>query len=351
MSRSEDLFSKIESDGEAAIDELIAARKSEELFLDFKRSSDNGAKLLISDNDRNNLAKAISGFGNSEGGVIVWGVDCSRDKTGADVARFKVPITDVTRYASWLEGVVSGCTVPPHQGVRSIPIPSVSSPDGFVATLIPKSNQAPHQVVGRLQYYIRAGSDFIPTPHAVLAGMFGRVPLPHVFHNYNGGNATVEGNIVSCSIGILIRNEGPGIANDLFVNLIIISRPGECCEISFERTDQTNWGGALSFGCHMSLISKPDFRLPPEALVQPVIIHLSATPPFNEAIHIEGMVGAGTSPPYRFRLYQSPENLSEIYAKFISKYREGTVTDDDGSGVALYVFGIEEDMQGENRDR
>ena len=34
-----------------------------------------------------NLSKAISGFGNSEGGVLVWGVDCSRDLEDGDVAK------------------------------------------------------------------------------------------------------------------------------------------------------------------------------------------------------------------------------------------------------------------------
>ena len=87
MSRAIDLFSRIEQGGQAAILELIATRKSEELFLDFKRSADNGAAARLHDNDRNNLAKAISGFGNSEGGIVVWGVDCAR----AGQARRRVP--------------------------------------------------------------------------------------------------------------------------------------------------------------------------------------------------------------------------------------------------------------------
>jgi hypothetical protein len=68
----------------------------------------------LSNTDRNNLAKAISGFGNSAGGIVVWGVDCSRDSDGADVARLKVPIVDPQRFASWLNAAVSGCTIPPH---------------------------------------------------------------------------------------------------------------------------------------------------------------------------------------------------------------------------------------------
>ena len=43
MNRAEDLFEKLTAQGEAAIDELISARKAEELFLDFKRLTVNSA--------------------------------------------------------------------------------------------------------------------------------------------------------------------------------------------------------------------------------------------------------------------------------------------------------------------
>lgn len=201
MGRAEDIFNRMVLESDKAIDDFIAARESEDLFLDFKRSSDNGAGTRLSDGDRNNLAKAISGFGNSEGGVLVWGVDCSRDVDGSDVARCKSPIQNVSRYRSWLEGAVSGCTIPPHSGVRSQPISLDGQGNGFVVTLIPKSNCAPHQVVGKLQYYIRAGSDFVPAPHQVLAGMFGRRPQPTVFAMFTVVPPTVMEGRINCQIG------------------------------------------------------------------------------------------------------------------------------------------------------
>jgi hypothetical protein len=43
MGRAEDLFRRLSEQGEQAIEGLIEDRQSEELFLDFKRSADNGA--------------------------------------------------------------------------------------------------------------------------------------------------------------------------------------------------------------------------------------------------------------------------------------------------------------------
>jgi hypothetical protein len=89
MNRAADLFAMLTAKGEAAIDELIVSRKAEELFLDFKRSGDNGAGVRLHESDSKNFSKAISGFGNSEGGVVVWGVDCFSGKDGSDVASNK----------------------------------------------------------------------------------------------------------------------------------------------------------------------------------------------------------------------------------------------------------------------
>ena len=86
MSRAEDIFEKLIYFGEDAIDEFIMSRQTEELFLDFKQAVSDGKSMRsLHPNDRRNLGKAISAFGNSEGGVLVWGVECSRDLELGDV--------------------------------------------------------------------------------------------------------------------------------------------------------------------------------------------------------------------------------------------------------------------------
>src|SRR5215469_7521481 len=103
MGRAEDLFDRLKERGEAEIDQLIQDRHSEELFLDFKRSADGGSGRRFHDDDRRNLARAISGFANSEGGIIIWGVDC-RDQGSGDLPGEKIGIQNPRRFVSWLEG-------------------------------------------------------------------------------------------------------------------------------------------------------------------------------------------------------------------------------------------------------
>ena len=137
--RAKELFDRLVSKGVSAIDEFISEAASEELFLDFKRSANNGEGSRIHENDRKNLAKAVSGFGNSEGGTIVWGVECSPTNPKGDVASEKKPIRNPARFKSWLEGVVSGLTVPTHRGIIHHVIQG-SDDTGYVVTLVPLSN-------------------------------------------------------------------------------------------------------------------------------------------------------------------------------------------------------------------
>ena len=326
--RAKDLFERIVHEGIDAIHAFIETRKSEELFLDFKRSSDNGSGTKLSANDRNNLSKAISGFGNSEGGVIVWGMDCSDLGDGSDVASAEVPIVNPTRFCSWLENAVSGCTIPPHSGVENHSIQKTDS-DGFVITYIPKSIHSPHQMLPKQQYYIRAGSSFVPTPHDVLAGMFGKRPQPHVFHNYLLSMAEVEGEALKVSVGIAARNEGPGIASDVYVTSMIYESPNDTSEIRFEPTDNTNWTGIWAFERKISLISNSNYRLPPGVEVQPLVIHISLVPPFDGDLKIGGTVGSSRSPIFSFQIGNSRENIERLYNEYMVKHNDGTLTKED----------------------
>jgi hypothetical protein len=294
MSRAQDIFDRIINEGMAAITGFIDDRKAEELFLDFKRASNDGKDKKLTENDRKNLAKAISGFGNSEGGVIVWGIDCSLNQDGADVAKALVAIENPERFTSLLQGAISGCTIPPHSGVRNEFV-KMSDNKGFVVTLIPKSDATPHQSVVSKHYHIRVGSDFVPTLHDVLAGMFGRRPQPHVFHNFILAIPSMRDNCLEIAIGLMVHNEGPGIASDIFAICRNESVPGGKCDVNIEVPDKINWSGNYGFNGQVSLISVPGYRLPPGSGAQPMIIKLKLEPPFDNELRIFGRVGAGES--------------------------------------------------------
>lgn len=340
MDRSEKLYRDLISAGSARVEEYVQGRYSEELFLDYKRSSDNGSEKRLSTTDRTNLAKAISGFGNSEGGIIIWGVDCAPDKTGADLPSESVPISDASRFVSWLESAISGCTIPAHSKVQNTALLIGNGPSGYVVTHIPKSYEAPHQTIGKLQYLMRAGSSFIPVPHMILAGMFGRPYPPHVFHNYLTTPAKISGDEISFDIGLLIHNKGPGIAQDLHATIQCWEFPGEPCQFALEVADERNWSGNFAFGRFWSFISSPSFRIPPEGQSMPFTFTVFIRGPINSGIRIKGIAGSGTSLPHRFELVCEHSTLERLYQEIVKRNKNGEAVGELLNNFPVNVLGI-----------
>ena len=331
MGRAEDIFERIKTHGITAMDGFLADRQVEELYLDFKRSADSGNGPHLNQNDRKNFAKAISGFGNSEGGVLVWGVDASVDVDGADCARAQSPITNVRRFESWLQGAVSGCTIPPHPAVEHYAI-DAGSGNGFVISLIRKSQLVPHQCVTDYKYYMRAGSSFSPTPHSLIMGMMGRRPQPWVFHNYvitagrvvnlpptGSGQELPPG--IHFGLDLLLANKGAGIARDLFSN-VKLTTPGANCQHWFKPSDD-NWIRQRTLiGQFHNVVSKDGFKLAPESLAYSAGVELVLVPPFSQQLWIELSCGCDGSPTDMVILGKSAAEVQRLYEEHLASSKD-----------------------------
>ncbi|MBK9618694.1 MAG: ATP-binding protein [Candidatus Obscuribacter sp.] len=81
MDAATKIYEGILADGEPGLQRMKLNREPESNLLDFKRAKDQSAPLR--QDDRTHLAKSIGGFANSDGGVLVWGVD-ARVQNGID---------------------------------------------------------------------------------------------------------------------------------------------------------------------------------------------------------------------------------------------------------------------------
>jgi hypothetical protein len=316
VTRADEIFRRVLSDGESAVDALIADFRSENLWLDFKRSADDGkgAKLHVS--DRENLAKAISGFGNSEGGVLLWGVDCRRDpKTGADLPSTKHPIEHPHRFVSWLEGAVSSCTAPAHMTVEHAVIASHHGSPGTVATLIPQSMDAPLQCIqptDRLQYFMRAGSNFTAVPHAVLAGMFGRRPQPRVAQKWFGSHVRkIPNEGVRATSLLSLSSTGRAIARDLYINVFSYP-PGPNSKIKLEDVDIMRWDRHDVSANFWNLISREPVRVAPGAMIQVGAITVEVVGPFTRPLSLDVSYGCEGGEKRQWRIDVTPDEIMRV---------------------------------------
>jgi hypothetical protein len=221
MGRAEELFSRLRDrdKGTQEVQRMIEESVVEELFLDYKQSSTILPSRKLSEEDKKNLAKAIAGFANSEGGVIVWGVDCRQTENG-DVPTRPVPITQPIALKTLFDGALGGLTLPAHSGVENVPLQNATSGEGFVITYVPAGFHVPYQTLyPKQEYYIRAGSNFLPTPHAVLAGLFGRAPQPYPAPvvSFGAVGAQTTGRVfMQLILKVNVINKGRGFAEDIF---------------------------------------------------------------------------------------------------------------------------------------
>jgi len=193
----------------------------ERLHFDYKVKHDRRTPQLHED-DKKNLTKALSGFANSGGGVLLWGVD------EGPPLQLK-PITQIETFLKNMMELGGQTTDPVVQGLDGAWLPSARDKTaGFAAVLIPESPLPPHRVLLKVKevqhhYYIRTGSDFIVATHSQLEDMFGRRPQPKLVaqvrsefpHESAGSRWRISFDVV---------NEGRGTAK--LVCIQFLSQPG-----------------------------------------------------------------------------------------------------------------------------
>ena len=186
----------------------VSSLQEEHLHLDFKLVK---SASLASSDDKKNLASAISGFANSAGGLIVWGVEARKNAEGVDCATTLAPVDQVHLLVTRLNSLTGEAADPAVDGVRHRAI-EIGEGRGFAATVVPESEVGPHMAkLGENRYYKRTGDSFYKMEHYDIADMFGRRRKPKLVVFYRciefGENAAL-------TIGL--RNDGRATARAPF---------------------------------------------------------------------------------------------------------------------------------------
>lgn len=214
-----------EREGWSAIRASLDEERSESLHLDFKLKQNAGTPILDSD-DRKNLGEALSGFANSEGGVIVWGINARRQGDRDRVVGIE-PIAECSYFALALAQATAELVSPPVSGVRHTPIlESAQAASGCVVTLIPQSDAAPHmgRARGMQRYYRRIEDSFRPLEHYEVADLFGRRAHPSLTIEpvWAVELSTIDGagnTKLNLQVRFLLRNRGRAIARFVAITL------------------------------------------------------------------------------------------------------------------------------------
>ncbi len=190
-------------------------------WLDFK-----GVSKTPDDRIKEIWSKALGGFANTGGGVVVFGIDARKDSvTGIDCASGLSLAPAAFALKSRLLELHTGATDPPVLGVRVEAFTANGTEgEGFVVAFVPESPDRPHRSehAGR-RFYIRAGDDFCVASVSLLRSLF----YPHSrcrLVPYLRLNPPDKEQQVRVTTDIIVRNTGTATAYDPFA--IIRHPPG-----------------------------------------------------------------------------------------------------------------------------
>jgi hypothetical protein len=214
MTTSAEEFLKTLPDA-AAVAALASVGASESLHFDAKRCAE-----PLNKDDKNNLAAALSGFANSDGGVLIYGLVAAGGDKGKgipDVVTGVDPIKRLNSLTSELNSLVGQLTQPPVSNTRILAREFTAQNDtGFILVHVPASDAGPHRSARDHEYYRRHGSGFYLMEHFELAEVFGsrRRPQLEIYWNLRVGatQGTATHRIFHTFFIVGLQNIGRGIA-------------------------------------------------------------------------------------------------------------------------------------------
>ncbi len=193
------------------LNSYIHNEQEENLHLDFKLI--NKADLTHKD-DKRNLSKALSGYANSSGGLIIWGIDSRKNAEGIDCATGSKVIEPLRQFIARLNELTGQAVSPIVDGVIHKPL-FTTKESGYAITYIPESDSGPHMAkMGEDRYYKRSGDSFYKMEHFDIEDMFGKRKHPNLKLVYRILSQSQNRN---CRVVIGIENNGKGSANAPYI--------------------------------------------------------------------------------------------------------------------------------------
>jgi predicted HTH transcriptional regulator len=162
---------------EADLERLRIEEREENLHLEFTTKED-GRTGELGDGDREAFSKAVSGFANADGGVLVFGVKRIKRQDAPDRAAQLRPIDNVGTFRVRLIDSIIQTTQPAVDGIRIEVIPSELETRGYLKCLVPASDKPPHRGMHGREYWRRTTSGFRRMEHYELEDVFGRRSRP-----------------------------------------------------------------------------------------------------------------------------------------------------------------------------
>lgn len=195
------------------IERFIIDGQEENLKLEFKTVVHPNYNKFNREDDKKNISKTLSGFTNSNGGIIVWGIRAKENDKQQDIATDKKPINELTKFLNILNRLEGESVTPIITGIEHKKI-EIDNDFGFIITYVPASDFAPHMAnyAGKL-YYKRSGDSFYSCEHYDIKDMFQRKHSAYLsLKMKNKQISQISKDKIQIDITLSLRNTGRNYA-------------------------------------------------------------------------------------------------------------------------------------------
>jgi len=160
------------------VEEFVTNKREEDLHLDFKTAN---FPNIDTNYDMKNFSECLSGFSNSDGGLIIWGIKASKNSKGQDVAHDKKPIKELTKFSNHLKRNEGRATTPNIIGIDYKKFEINKNDEGYLVVFVPPSDRSPHMAnLSEKHYYKRSGDSFYICEHFDIIDLIGRNKNPEL---------------------------------------------------------------------------------------------------------------------------------------------------------------------------
>ena len=208
--------------------QLIDNGDTESLHLECKSPSD----PKLNKDLQFHLAKCLSGFSNTSGGVILWGMATTKHPhSGLDVITDIVPIGNCQSFEKQIISRMPSLSNPPIFDFENKVIKEKDRDrKGVVVTYIPKSNGDPVQSLKDNLFYYRSGDGFSVAPFEMIKRLFMATKSPELCVDVDKKLCRLDNSNI-WNIPIAIENKSNAIAEHVVISLLILN--SDSCEKIF----------------------------------------------------------------------------------------------------------------------
>jgi len=200
---------KTETWTKESIEQLITNQVEENIHLDYKAAN--------SLQDKNEIAKDVAAFANSDGGVIIYGIHEFKEREKRYLPEKIDPIIDIKKHSKeWLEQVINSNIEPRISGIKITPIRlNRENTQTVYVVEIPKSNTV-HMT--NFRYYRRFNFESVTMHDYEIKDILNRKSNPKIQISFMISSLTMF-NLTSYSVRVFAKNEGGVMAKYLKVYL------------------------------------------------------------------------------------------------------------------------------------